>query len=571
MQRGVVLIGVARTGGGLPELQAVKSALDDIETWARSCQQLPADRVRRLSDEHGPVTAADVKAAVRELADAGDVEQLVVYFSGHGVNIGYNEFWLLSDAPDDAGAAVNVRGSAVLAEYCGFRHVVLISDACRSAAAGVIGQAMTGQAIFPNRGRGDSSTPVDVFYACTLGHPALEVAAPGAATYTAIYTQVLVDALHGDPPDLVEVAAGTPDEGFVWPVRLKKYLAGAVTGRLHAAGVPLTTFQTPDARVSADGAWLSRLSLPLRDVHHDGTAPHVVEGPLVSASRELVTASLAAGTPGSAPAPAPVAAPAHDLLVRSVDAVRAGPAEPDDLDHALVVHGRRVVRAASPHGPATIDGDGATVRVTGDARLVVLEFDDGTCAMLPAPPGFVAGVLFDDDELLDVSYQPARSSWLRDAYEEKAAQLTDLRAVIASASKYGVFRLDDRSAAQLARQMHVARSLDLSLALYAGYAYDRLGDRERLQRLRLALAAHEPGIVWFDLDVLAQGRPLPDEVVVPLVPALSQGWAEATAVGAGDAALLATLQPLREPSLWTLFDRSAYPILETAMRKNPWS
>jgi hypothetical protein len=80
-----------------------------------------------LSRCQEPVTAADVRRWIRAFVDLGTVEQLIVYFAGHGVNLWLGEYWLLSGAPDDPNEAVNMRASADLARYCGIPHVVFIS------------------------------------------------------------------------------------------------------------------------------------------------------------------------------------------------------------------------------------------------------------------------------------------------------------------------------------------------------------------------------------------------------------------------------------------------------------
>ena len=92
-------------------------------------------------------------------------DQLIVYFAGHGVNIGYAERWLLSDAPGDPNAAVNVAGSAEVAHRSSIGHVVFISDACRTAAEGLQAQGVTGSIIFPNTASGGPEKQVDQFWA----------------------------------------------------------------------------------------------------------------------------------------------------------------------------------------------------------------------------------------------------------------------------------------------------------------------------------------------------------------------------------------------------------------------
>ena len=73
-----------------------------MEAWARAQGM---DPVEVFTDEAGPVDVTEIKRAVRRIVDHG-ADQLVIYFAGHGVNIRYQEYWLLSDAPRDTQAAV---------------------------------------------------------------------------------------------------------------------------------------------------------------------------------------------------------------------------------------------------------------------------------------------------------------------------------------------------------------------------------------------------------------------------------------------------------------------------------
>ncbi|MCU7812869.1 MAG: caspase family protein, partial [Candidatus Thiodiazotropha sp. (ex Notomyrtea botanica)] len=155
MKRAAVVIGVDKTGG-LPKLNDAAKGARRFAKWARA---QGVDPVKVITDQRAKVTIGKVKDAVKNIVNKGNVEQLLVYFAGHGVNIRYSEYWLLSDAPDDPDEAVNVRGSALLAAYCGIPHVILISDACRTAADGIQAQFVTGGQIFPNEGGGGLEQP----------------------------------------------------------------------------------------------------------------------------------------------------------------------------------------------------------------------------------------------------------------------------------------------------------------------------------------------------------------------------------------------------------------------------
>jgi hypothetical protein len=193
-----------------------------------------------FTDENGgAVDVGAVKTAIKTIVDSGTVEQLVIYFAGHGVNNGYREYWLLSDAPADTQAAVNVSASETLARYSGIPHVVFISDACRTAAQGIRAQAVGGSEVFLNEGgAGDLEQPVDQFFACTLGRAAHEIADPATTTkeYTALYTQTLLDALLGKRTDVLEWAAeGSDQVGYAG--RAARHPESRANPRVHAGSV----------------------------------------------------------------------------------------------------------------------------------------------------------------------------------------------------------------------------------------------------------------------------------------------------------------------------------------------
>ena len=117
MRRAAILIGVKRTGGGLPVLQDAAKSARRMECWARG-QAFKDDDIVVITDEDGEsVTVGRISDAIRRFNEAGTIEQLIVFFAGHGINLSRSERWLLTDAPGDSNAAVNVSGSVDLARW----------------------------------------------------------------------------------------------------------------------------------------------------------------------------------------------------------------------------------------------------------------------------------------------------------------------------------------------------------------------------------------------------------------------------------------------------------------------
>jgi len=621
LQRATVLIGVKKTGG-LPTLNAVQKGIDQMKAWAAAQPGMTdpngVPRIEILSDENGDeVTAAAVRRAIKKFVDDGTIEQLIVYFAGHGANVNYNEYWLLSGAPEVANEAVNVEGSKPIARQCGIPHVVLISDACRTAAASIQSQAVQGSIVFPNKPPGPAPGCVDVFYATLVGQPALEVSnAAAAQQFDAVYTLGLVEGLGGAAP-VVSEQDGPETVRRVKPRPLKKYLAAAVP-TLVMQRVGFAATQTPDAIItSEDDAWLAQLppaagTGATRGGTTRGGAPGGTRGgppgppgpplpgeatPGLVAPPSLSTASQAALRAALRGEALPTGESTGRTRGGTRGATRGGTAEPP-IGVAEEMFNKALARAHGDAAPGHFESgcgfkvNGTIVKsvVTGTGRVdlfddakdlvriwnvprpatnALIVFDDGNGALVPAIPDFIGTLTYDDGELANVSYEPSDRSPQWTAVRDQLAELRALRRVVAAAARLGVFRPDDiEDLNGFVRRLRDVKGLDPTLAVYAAYALHTLqrqktidemqGDLEAALQLRLfdiAMLAREPGTrkAWNAAKVF------------PAIPLLSQGWAlldpyRVSLPGSlGDAKLYRCLKS----SLWTLFTKSGV----TAVRK----
>lgn len=554
MKRAGVFIGVDNTGG-LPQLNdAARSAKRMAEEWARKQGISPA---KVLTDEGGkPVTAKKVKDAVNAILKAGNVEQLVVYFAGHGINKGYSEYWLLSDAPMDPQEAVNVRGSRDLAKDCGVPHVIFISDACRTAADSIGAQSVSGSEIFPNKQVTGKQKPVDIFYACEIGDPANEVrsAAKSARSYKAVYTAELLDALTFRHPAVAEkVVEGGRLVGYVRPFALGEHLETAVPRRIRDLGLQVTVIQKPNAEVMQrrPEGWLSRVVYPggppgtKRKKGGGGGARRVAPAArVVRRAKPLTTAGVSSALVQAALArPADLRqalvsarrskAPVAGAMGRSAAEVAKpfGPSH-QESECGFKIRGARIAEAVALGGRTEMSTRPADVVRVWDAKrkgsLVLLVLDNGNGMVLPAVPGFLAAITVDAGNVVDVSYEPSDNTRRWTGYRERADELRSLRAVVASATRHGAFRLAGKDALALARRMQYAKSVDPSLAVYAAYAYGDLGETARIRDMHRYMQ-RDLGAAFFDVAMLMQGRAAESRKAMAeangFAPLLSQGWA----------------------------------------------
>lgn len=585
MNRAAVLIGV-RKAHDLPMLQAVLEGVAGMHDWARS-QGIPEDRIKTVTDENARVTPQDIKDAVAKLLQPGDLDQLIIYFAGHGVNVQYAEYWLLSDAIVDSDAAVNVKASEERARYSGVPHTVFISDACRTAAVGIQAQGILGSSIFLNPVASGPEKQVDLFFATLIGDPSLEIRDPHEAAqgFKAVYTDVLLEALLGQRPEVVEPEAGT-GRNVVRPWPLKDFLARELPIRVYqltSGSNPRS--QQPDARItSRPVAWISAVpALTDRSTPPKFSVPapadalkHAELTQMAIGRTELVTRSIletentileAALT--KIPFAESISPDNLDLfsnLNRRYKADVRTLSEPFGPQHmetrcGFKIRGARLARLVG-RNPSRVfdDGTGAQAEVLEhDACTYLLELHNGAGVLMPAIGGFLASLTFDNDNLIDVAYEPSEYTDRWHSFQEKAVELRTLRSAIASATRLGTFRLQGDDAAILARRMQLAKGIDPSLALYAAHAYRDQGNRARLREMAQFLQ-EDLGFCLFDIALLngqlnQQQDAAPWTGILPFLPMLSQTWSLLPAYDVKLPAGLTTISRHVMPSsLWTLLD-----------------
>src|SRR5437899_3038990 len=246
VKRAAVVVGVDRVGDLTP-LRGAASGAREVAAWLRA----EGFEVKLFEDSQGPVTVNSLITAITELVRRGNLEQLVIYFAGHGFVSSYSsELWMLSDARSNYNEAISLNECRETSRQFGIKNVVFISDACRSRAETLQTGSVKGSIIFPppQSGRGGVATEVDKFLATRIGDPAWEISV--AATSKAsqgIYTACLLEAFRRPSNAMVQLVDGTP---VVPNRRLKGYLANEVPKRAQTVSIQLS--QTPDAEVCSD-------------------------------------------------------------------------------------------------------------------------------------------------------------------------------------------------------------------------------------------------------------------------------------------------------------------------------
>ncbi|MEU0221042.1 caspase family protein [Streptomyces sp. NPDC006265] len=534
--RAVVLIGVHKAVD-LPELEAVDHGLHHMETWARG-QGIPDHRIKVFSDTSGDVVRlAEVSEAVQSFADLISLEQLIVYFCGHGVLVNGNEYWLLSRAPQNPNEAVNIWLSWMMARKCGVGHVTLISDACRTASSG--GSSLdvySGSSLFENRPR--RTDWVDVFFACRPGESSYEIADPlvSSREYRAVYTEVLAKALGGDYSEVLEqVRQDSRVFQLVRPYPLKEQLPGYVGRQITELGAQMAANQFPDGWITSHPkkAWLSRL--PAIEAPDAAVLAHEVES-----EREVT----------------PPVDPAYDEAMRAANDLVTPPPDPGKIESSAIQVTGNSIKAIYTDGAKAEHVASDVVQIEVDAAQrassILLHLESGHCVVIPALLGRVATAVFRQDQLVDVSYAPL-SEGTRGRREPLDATYVDRRAWIAAASRYGLTWWEGYTPDDLMGLFAKHGEADPSLAIYLAYGLASLGQRDLVGKL-LTRDNLEAGNAFYDVMLLSEdwGRP-----VLPFTPLLARGWALVGPLTGDEVPEV----PAPQTSHWTLFTDADLPRL----------
>jgi hypothetical protein len=203
-----------------------------------------------VDDNQQEVYSVQIFKAIQAVVEAGTYEQLLIYFSGHGILLAPGtEYWLLSGAPQNPNEAVNLLRSVEDARKADIPHVIFFSGACRSAVPGAPLNSVVGRKHFSE----PHACPAEWRSGRVLRHPARRprLGSAGSRGYPALpgpVTDCLLKALYAPGGSLVEqLRDGTPPLSIITSRRLKPYLEEQVP--LAAAAVNIQLTQQPVVRV----------------------------------------------------------------------------------------------------------------------------------------------------------------------------------------------------------------------------------------------------------------------------------------------------------------------------------
>lgn len=587
MNRAAVLIGVNKVNG-LPTLNDAARGAQRMHAWALE-QGFAPNHTKLITDEETPVTLSKIGDAINQLLEpAAGIEQLIIYFAGHGLNINYGEFWLLSGGFQWPAESVDVARSVVLARHSSVPHVIIISDACRTAAVGIQQQFITGAPIFPIVTGGGTEQAVDQFFACTLGNPALEIqnqSAANAGTFVALYTDELLGILNGSEPEIIESANdGKMPPSVIRPWPLKRVLQESINRTLIELGLHTKIFQTPDARISSDPqlAWVSRLNfnpntapkIPPKNrnlenfgtkkrnfnqAHFKKTAPSLPSW-VDTTIKRIITQDSPSIHPKNPPGAKEIDLQASEISMqlKSLDF--------ENYD-GIKLRGKKVVETIFPSSRTRrnrgIESLKEYPQKKPDIDRVLLIFNDGSGAIIPLLPNFIANLIFYHDRWVSLSYEPAEKNLLFKPSNFEYFQQIYLRELIGTAFERGVFQPDHTTLTELIEYILKSPIPDPVLLLYIAYALHDAGMLVQLRSLSDELQATRFPLLC-DVELLYRRQhQKPKELgdYFPIIPLLSRGWPNLIACEANISEDLDKISRMRYPSMWSHFTADAIRII----------
>jgi hypothetical protein len=586
--RAAICIGVNRADGMTPLEAAVKGARD-VAAWATT---QGCDVTLLVDDNEQEVYSVQIFKAIQAVVEAGTYEQLLIYFSGHGILLAPGtEYWLLSGAPQNPNEAVNLLRSVEDARNAGIPHVIFFSDACRSAVPGAPLNGVVGGSIFPNRTIAPQSGEVDVFFATRPGNPAWEVPeAEATQHYRGLFTDCLLKALHAPGVFLVEkLPDSTPERSIITSRRLKPYLEQQVP--LAAAAVNIQLTQQPVVRVETASPKYFAVVPPAPlgpeppSYQHDFTYSY--RGNRGKESRGLLIFPSTAQA-GSLRPTNQVPDPAAITFAREVAVVRGHPSQlPVETTTGFTLIGAIVEVVVAPGWEAdypagsTLVPGGQFIRLTPQPGVgegspasgtMLLQFRSGTGTLLAILPGFIGVVLVAENRVLNVNYLPALATTRFQAQAASVAEREKLKALAAVQARYGEFTPLAPPAVPLATWLHGPHGFDPTLGLYAAYGYAQRGQYAEVAHLQRWLAEDQTLPRLFDIELLAARYQLsahaaaPASSLVPFTPLLAQGWALLTPDNPCYQPLHERLRAHLLPALWTTYTAEGVALALTVLQ-----
>jgi hypothetical protein len=538
MSRALVAIGVSQAG----DLTPLPGAADDASEMYNWAVAEGFQHVKLLTDRNGPpVTFQDIYDAVQGFLAHGDLEQLIVYFSGHGYSPAPQiETLLLTGWNTDPNEAINLSYTVLYAQSYASPQISIIVDACRTTWA--TNAPILGQVILKRPPAGGSPGKVDEFYATRFGFPSQEADQANGPTSFGVFTKELLEALHGRAPEAVERRDG---KLVVTSLTLERYLEDAVPDASER--IPGAKTQHPQSmprwrRPTDVYTVLETGTEGLEPLDAGGGRTHRPEFDLPVFDRIRSARTLDAIA-------------AREAVIREDAALIRGLEGRQSFETAtgVTVIGARVKAVFPAVGAGDIFEENAAwhVRLPQDALgTTLIQLADGAWKdhwlVVAAFPMRIATAHINDQGFSSLNYRPARRLLPNNALDERSKQMEDALSEATAALLNGVLPTKARAQA-IINTLRSDKQANPAFAIVAGHVCQRVGEWSAITDMEyydIGGGAYTPYDLVLLTGHLAAGRKLVGDC-----PLMSRGWA---LLPPDTPAKITSLVRYITPSLWTM-------------------
>lgn len=567
MIKHAILIGI-NSIPELPYLSSPSTYAIKMKNWAQSQGYKTHLFADEAGDEHvsGRCRRTDILDVCRDIVDDG-CDQLLIYFAGHGVELtAGDDIWLLPGYVDDGADCISILACQQYAYRTGIKHVVFISDACRSPSDNPLIRPVRPSSMLPNRNNTNHRTVVDIFYSTWPGENSRDIKSEDTGNYHSLYSDSLLDCLHGTVPQVIKKIENiTPNFPAVLSFELNNYLKNEVPKKFRLAGskvqYPTGTVSSCDplflSKFPVDGAEEANIETALSTIVETNfrrieskTIDQKLDSYLKTKNRtvnlhtkkiiqdfirnyKLFTSAALFTTESTA------------LYVTGYDNPTVFSSREKDW-HGIQEDWWSERRQRDFSSIETLDFSDIGQRGVG--LYFVANWQRTRFYPIYVLYGFLAQVVFEKDELLTVNYFPTQGYNKEGAYKY-ALEIAERKAQIILAARNGMFQ----GTRELADYLRTYKLYDPTLGLFAAYAYFQKGDFDGVDDVYNIIASDEHqsmlGDIWM-LKKLSSSLSIPqDEILLPIV---TEGWSYLNML---DENPFLHLSKYLLPGLWTSFSK----------------
>lgn len=603
----IISIGIDKADGLTP-LGAAVSGAKEFALWGQS-QGYTTDL---FVDETKRVTQSEIFDKISEIIVAKTFEQLIVFFSGHGIlKSPSQEIWLLSNARNNPNESINLTGSIDNARTSGIPYIVFISDACRIL-PNELQFTGNGSVIFPIVDDTDQDCAIDILYATRPGNPALEQNSKSNTKKFGLFTQALLEILGGNYPDLIK-ANPNGDELVAYynldNLIVDRNYKSLPNGNWHinsinsessiksvvakkARDISITLKQNPDIRIQyqnpkpslaefddniAKDILLSSTNKIKEKASPERTIIEGVQNKLNTGLSRFETnnKSFKAILQDMEEIPMDVYNVKSNLIRNSEIIFDSKGKGSFETQTGFTILGTSI-KDVLTNSPIEIFNEGNKIHVRifpeKNQKTALIILKNGYSLPIAIIEGYIGTLIFEKNQLLTINYTPSRNSYKYHYFEENENRIGFVRSFVASAANEGfdysqTFQnefnesgyIDYSNAGSYLRQ---EKSIDPSLGLYAAYAYRQEGKIKDIKSVYRFMAQESDNMI-FDVAMLANKLSKELKRLAPFCPMIAIGWAYRHHFDEYLNQEISEAANYLVPSLWTTFDKKGTEIIKT--------